>query len=122
MRIKQRIGMALAALLVAVMGSAVMATTAQAVTCPDGFLCLFNNPDGTASIYVVLPSNLERSRCYQLPTSATNRTSYVWNRSNNVFSVFDGGYCQTPPGTWYAQRQGRMTGSWDNSVSSFFKQ
>lgn len=119
---RNKIGRMLAALVLVVAGMAMCASPAQAITCPDGFLCMFNGSDGSASLYVVLPSNLQRSRCYQLPTSATNRTSYIWNRSNNAFSVFDGGSCQTLPGTIHPQSQGRMTGVWDNTISSFFKQ
>lgn len=112
----------LATLAAILVGVGLTATPAQAVSCPGGYICFYNNPDGTVLLDQILVSSIQRSVCRRLPTTATNRTSYIANRSSSAFNVYDGGYCSDAPGYIGPNTSGRMTGIWDGTISSYYKQ
>lgn len=117
---KHILGFVVAGLL-ALSGSLVMSTPALAVSCPNGSICFFNNPDGTGSLDQRAASIIPRTQCQVMGTYVTNRTSYIYNNSDSAFFVYDGGSCQTTPGRIYARSSGRMTGIWNDSITSYFK-
>lgn len=118
---KRRISMAVVSLLAAMVGGMAISSPAQAAPCPNGSICFFNGSDGTVLLDQRAVSIIPRTVCQVLGTYSTNRTSYIKNNSDETFFVYDGGSCQTTPGRIYARSEGRMTGQWNDSITSYFK-
>lgn len=118
---RKRIGMALVSLLAAVGGVFAIASPAQAVSCPSGYICFFNGSGGTSLLDSRRVSNIPRTVCQQFGSAITNRTSYIKNNSGSTFHVYDSRYCDSTIGTINPWSEGPMTGIWNDSISSFFK-
>lgn len=111
--------MALVALLAALIGSAVIASPAQAVACNSGTFCLFNGTDGTGLMYAPRISDTPRTRCIALPSGVNNRTGYVRNRAAEQILVYDNATCSSAIGVIHANSQGPMRSPWVDSISSW---
>lgn len=120
----------LAMFLVAAMATMVAGTgvltpnAASAVSCPTsggGYICWFENSNGTGLLESTRVSLIERSRCRTLGTYSTNRTSYIKNTSAELFHVYNGTTCSDTPGTIWPNSEGPMNSTWNDVISSYFK-
>lgn len=103
-------------------GVGVSSPAAQAaVSCSSGYICFFENSNGTGLLESTAVSIIPRSRCIALGTNQTNRTSYIANRSSELFFVHDGRTCSDASGTIWPNSSGPMTGVWNDSISSYWK-
>lgn len=113
----------LAVVLAAIAGFGVASPArAAAVSCSSGYICFFENSDGTGLLEAIQVSFIQRSVCRKLGTYSTNRTSYIANRSPELFHVYNGTTCSdSTVGTIWPNSSGPMNSTWNDVISSYFK-
>lgn len=116
---RNKLSLFIAALLLTAGGLVATGSPALAAVCNSGTFCLYDNVDATGLMYAPRVSDTTRNRCIVLPANATNKTSYIRNRSDDDLLVYDNTSCSSPAGFINAQSMGQMSGVWVNSISSW---
>lgn len=114
--------LAVLAVSAAVTAGTLTATTGPATAapgCPVNAICFHNtstsNPNEWRDFADTSPGE-----CHGFSSSANNTASWVTNRTSYVWYVYTNALCNSfPAGTIYANSSGAMTGSWNNSISSY---
>lgn len=111
--------LALAAL-VALIPAVVVASPAQAVgPCSVGWICFY---DTSVSLNPLAERDVEDTNtgeCYQMNSTQNNRTSYIVNRANWAWRVYDTNNCTGASGYIYENSSGGMNSTWNNVISSY---
>jgi hypothetical protein len=89
--------------------------------CPSGYICFYENSDGTGLLSSTQAAFIPRSICQKMTTYETNRTSYIYNHSSSSFVVYNGTTCSDTPGTIYPNSAAAMNSQWNDVISSYFK-
>lgn len=107
--------------LLIVAGCTLAGTPAAAVTCSNGYICFFDNLNGTSLISRTLATAYARNNCYPLYEVENNSISYIYNNSDSTFYVWLNGSCSSTRSPVYARSQGAMNSQWNNSISSMLR-
>lgn len=96
------------------------AVPAQAAPgCPTNAICFHNTSTSTPNEWRD-GADTSTGECHGFSASANNTASWVTNRTSRVWYVYTNSLCSSfPAGTIYANSAGAMTGSWNNSISSY---
>lgn len=107
------------AVFAAVLAGTLVASPATAAPgCPVNAICFHNTSTSNPNEW---RDGADTSGgCHGITGSANNTASYVTNRTSRVWYVYTNGLCTSfPAGTIYANSSGPMSGSWNNSISSY---
>ncbi len=89
--------------------------------CPSGYICWYDNADGTGFLAWASVTGHAQTVCYQLSTASRNKASYIINNSLSDWFVYDGGSCETTPGHIYPLSRGAMSTAFNNDITSYFR-
>lgn len=108
-------------LFVSLLAGIFVATPAQAVTCGGGYLCFYDNTNGTGFLASTLASSRAHSICYAESAVINNKVGYIINNSGYDFVVYDNSSCSGASAPVYAWSRGAMNSTWNNKISSTFR-
>lgn len=99
------------------------APASAAPGCSAGWIC-FHNTSTSSPNEARDGVDTSPGECHPFPAAYNNTTSYVTNNTGRTWYVFlngncTGSYAAGTLGKIYAHTSGAMTGTWDNSISSY---
>jgi hypothetical protein len=123
MRVRRWLAAIVAAGLAATAGIIGVASPAQAASCASGYICFFDNTNGTTLLEQALATSYPRSICesWSGQTYKDNKVGYIVNNSGYSFVVYLNYSCSGTSAPVYANSQGAMNSTWNNSISSIFR-
>jgi len=107
--------------LLALFVSLLAMTASPAQAAPTGSIYFYRYADTSDLLTSFTAASKSPSVCYTMPSSANNRTSYITNGASVSFVVFDNSTCSSTPGLIYAHSSGPMTGQFNDSISSYYR-
>lgn len=114
-----RLRVAALAFVLALFGSLMVATPAQAVgVCSVDSICFY---DTSSSWYPLVDhddADTSPGECHSLG-GYSNQTSYIWNRADHDYYVWTGQGCAGTRGLIYANSSGSMNSTFNNTIDSF---
>ncbi len=90
--------------------------------CPAGYICFYDNADGTGFLAWASVTGHTKTVCYQLSTASRNKASYIQNNTTSTWVVYDGASCETTPGVIYPLSRGAMDSAFNNDITSYFRE
>jgi hypothetical protein len=120
MTTSRRIAAAFIALFLAAVGSLVSSSPASAVqACPNDWICFYNNAQvGTNYNEAREDGDTSPGQCHRFPSASNNTASYVINKTDYVWRIYDTSNCTGGYGTIYAGSSGGIP-SYNNIASSY---
>jgi hypothetical protein len=117
---RPRILATLAAFALALTGALAVSSPASAVkACPNDWICFYNDAQvGTNYNEAREGEDTSSGECHKFPSASNNTTSYVINKTNWTWRMYDANNCTGAYGTLYADSSGG-TPTFNNKGSSY---
>lgn len=106
-----------AAVMLALAGTLAVASPAQAAACSSGYICFYDSYDRNNLMVSWPVATWPDGVCYNLPSSAQNRTSSIDESGGRRFIVYSG-TCANPGSqeVVYEWAWGNMNSFWNNTI------
>lgn len=107
-------------MLIALAAGLTTATPAQAAgACPGGWICFYDTSTSSGYLDARDYADSSTGQCFNLGSSANNKTSYIKNEAGFRWYTYNGASCTGTRGTIYENSAGSMNATYNNQISSY---